>query len=90
MESAKDDFFEGRVEIQVVDQGMLFNLSALLENSIFDEDLREAYYREMCEGMDLNRYNELKAKFYEGQKDKITSGLNYGQGDIVNHLRKLR
>ena len=90
MGKSSELFIELRQEIQVVDDGMVFYLSSLLENSIYDEDVKEAYYREMSEGMDINQYNSLKDKFYESQKDKISSGLNYGQNDIVRHLRKLK
>lgn len=87
MITAKDDNQE---EFQLVDQGMIIYLSTLVENSIFAEHVKEDYYRRMSEDMPLEDYEKAKTELLEGQQDKITSGLNYGQGDIVKHLKKLR
>lgn len=34
--------------------------------------------------------NEIMYRIESNQLDKITSGFNYGQKDILNHLKKLR
>lgn len=90
MESAKDWFGEERTEIQVVDDGMVFYLTSLLENTVFADHVRDYYHGKISKKMLLEDYEKLKTEFYNNQIDKITSGQNYNQGDIVNHLRKLK
>lgn len=89
MITAKDDP-ENREEPQIVEQGMLIYMSTLIENSTFDEFVKEDYFRRMSEGMPLEEYERAKLELLNSQQDKITSGLNYGQGDIVKHLGKLK
>lgn len=89
MEGAKE-WLDGQEEIKVVDQGMVIYLSSLIENSTFDEFVKEDYFRRMSEGMPLEEYEKAKLELLNSQQDKITSGQNYGQGDIVRHLGKLK
>lgn len=90
MESAKDWFGEEREEIQVVDDGMIFYLTSLLDNTVFGDHVRDYYYGKISKQMLLEDYNKLKTEFANNQIDKITSGQNFNQKDIVEHLRKLR
>lgn len=89
MEGAKE-WLDGQEEIKVVDQGMVIYLSTLVDNSIFDDFVKEDYYRRMSEAMPIEEYEKVKLELLNNQLDKITSGQNYGQGDIVKHLGKLR
>lgn len=89
MEGSKE-WLEGQEPVKVVDQGMVIYLSSLVDNSTFDEQVKEDYYRRMSESMPLEEYEKAKVELLDSQQDKITSGLNYNQGDIVKHLRKLK
>lgn len=89
MITAKDDL-DNREEPVVVDQGMRIYLSTLIDNSTFEEFVKEDYYRRMSENMPIEEYEKIKVELQDSQQDKITSGQNYGQGDIVKHLRKLK
>ncbi len=35
-------------------------------------------------------YQDILSKLYDNQIDPISNGLNYGQKDIIKHLKKLR
>lgn len=89
MEGSKE-WLEGQEPVKVVDQGMVIYLSSLVDNSTFDEQVKEDYYRRMSESMPLEEYEKAKVELLDSQQDKITSGLNYNQGDIVKHLGKLK
>lgn len=89
MEGSKE-WLEDHEPIRVVDQGMILYLSSLVENSTFDEQVKEDYFRRMSESMPLEDYEKAKGELLDSQVDKITAGLNYTQTDLVKHLRKLK
>lgn len=89
MEGAKE-WLDGQEEIKVVDQGMVIYLSSLVENSTFDEFVKEDYFRRMSEGMPFEEWEKAKLELLNSQIDKIDSGLNYGQAEIVKKLGKLK
>lgn len=89
MEGAKE-WLDGQEEIKVVTDGMVFYLSSLLATAVFDEQVKEDYFRRMSEDMPLAEYEKMEREIKAGQIDPVTHGDGYKQGDIIKHLGKLK
>ena len=89
MEVTEYDFFEQEGDDFKADFWILDMIEQLLKNSSLSEE-RKQDIESQIESLTFTQANEILNELREKQVDRITSGLNYNQSDIIEHLRKLK
>ena len=88
----KNDFIELRMsyidELYDADPNKLDRIEGLLKTAAIQHELKEELYRELKGAIDTERAEELLQFLYDNQIDPIQSGVNYGQTDIKNKLKR--
>jgi len=60
----------------------------LLKNALIHPYEQDSIFREIRDGIDEERADELIQYLYENRIDPISGGFNYSQNDIKNKLNK--
>jgi len=65
-------------------------LVTLIEQTGYDDDTKQILVNKVYSGLTKIEYDSMRMDAERNQVDRITSGMNYNQKDISEHLRKLK
>lgn len=84
-----DELFEEGQKEAPLTESQVHLLYHLLDQSAICQERKEAIELLIHDGMTLSEWWLIKIFLKENQADPITSGKNYSQTDIKNHLTRL-
>jgi len=64
-------------------------LESLVMTSVYDPDMQEDLIRKLHSGITTDEADNIKKDLMLNQRNPISSGTNYSQTDIKNHLKEL-
>lgn len=70
------------------ESGQIGQIESLLNTTNLSYERADEIYRELKGYISNERADELIAELLNNQVDKITAGLNYGQTEIKNKIRR--
>ena len=74
---------------EVLNANQYHSIMNLIDTSTFDTDQRNYLLRGLDE-LTPEEADKLISKLLSNQLDRLTSGMNYNQGDIKEHMTKLK
>jgi len=83
-----DAALEYHIQEQMAGHELIDSLDQLIQYACISEERKERLY-EQIHSMSLTDCISLYTELKEKQIDRVSSGLNYNQGQLIEHLKKL-
>jgi len=84
-----DELFEEGQEKAPLTESQIYSLYGLLDQSTISHERKESIDMLIHDQMTFTEWIAIKVLLQDNQPDPITSGKNYSQTDIKNHLAKI-